>query len=126
MENSRLSFMPRYRTLFLLSATKKESSSKVIQRQLVLKKYEPFRAMVHKLRKAMRNCDNRCALEGIIDIDEDYFTIEASEQVTEGPAWQQYQSNIIVMAESTILENLDTKKRKRHCRYFKAKVLAEH
>lgn len=42
-----------YKTIFLLSTTKKGFSSKEIQRQLGLKRYEPVWAMVHKLRKAM-------------------------------------------------------------------------
>jgi hypothetical protein len=53
MESSKLSFMVWYKTIFLLSTTKKEFSSKEIQRQLGLKRYEPAWAMVHKLRKAM-------------------------------------------------------------------------
>ncbi len=53
MESSKLSFMTWYRTIFLMSTTKKGFSSKEIQRQLGLKRYEPVWAMVHKLRKAM-------------------------------------------------------------------------
>ena len=61
--------------MFLLTATKKSFSSKEIQRQLGLKCYEPVWAMVHKLRKAMGNKDDRCTLEGMTEIDEGYFTI---------------------------------------------------
>lgn len=53
MENSKLSFMLWYKTIFLLSTTKKGFSLKEIQRQLGLKRYEPVWAMVYKLRKAM-------------------------------------------------------------------------
>jgi hypothetical protein len=35
-------------------------------------------------------------------------------------------SNVMVMAESTVLENLEIGKVSRHCRYFKAKVLEDH
>jgi len=48
-------------------------------RQLGLKRYEPVWAMVHKLCKAMGNRDDRYTLEGMIEMDEGYFTIEASE-----------------------------------------------
>lgn len=65
--------------MFLLTATKKGFSSKEIQRQLGLKRYEPVWAMIHKLRKAMGNRDDRYTLEGMIEMDEGYFTIEASE-----------------------------------------------
>lgn len=47
MERSKLSFMIWYKTLFLLSTTKKGFSSKEIQRQLRLKRYEAVWAMVH-------------------------------------------------------------------------------
>jgi hypothetical protein len=62
MESSKLSFMIWYKTIFLLSTTKKGFSSKEIQRQLGLKRYEPVWAMVHKLRKAMGDCDDRYTL----------------------------------------------------------------
>ena len=65
--------------MFLLTATKKGFSSKEIQRQLGLKRYEPVWSMVHKIRKAMGNRDDRYTLEGMIEMDEGYFTIEASE-----------------------------------------------
>jgi len=35
--------------------------------------------MVHKLRKAMGNRDERYKLESMIEMDEGYFSIEASE-----------------------------------------------
>lgn len=44
-----------------------------------VKRYESIWAMVHKLRKAMGNRDARFTLEGMIEIDEDYFTVESSE-----------------------------------------------
>ena len=79
MQSSNLSFMIWYKTMFLLTATKKGFSSKEIQRQLGLKRYEPVWAMVHKLRKAMGNRDDRYTLEGMIEMDEGYFTVESSE-----------------------------------------------
>ena len=53
MENSNLSFLIWYKTMFLMSVTKKGFSAKEIQKQLALKRYEPLLAVVHKLRKAM-------------------------------------------------------------------------
>ncbi len=80
MQSSNLPFLIWYKTMFLLSATKKNFSNKEIQRQLGLKRYEPVWAMVHKLRKATGKRENRYTLEGIIEMDEGYFTIEASAQ----------------------------------------------
>ncbi len=36
--------------------------------------------MVHKLRKAMEEREDRYTLEGMVEADEYYFTIEASSQ----------------------------------------------
>ena len=79
MQGSNLPFLIWYKTIFILTATKKGFSSKEIQKQLGLKRYEPVWAMVHKLRKAMGKRDDRYTLEGMIEMDEGYFTIESSE-----------------------------------------------
>ncbi len=129
MQSSNLSFLIWYKTMFLLTATKKGFSSKEIQRQLGLKRYEPVWSMVHKLRKAMGNRDDRYTLEGMIEMDEGYFTIEASEhehQTQKAGRGSKTKSNVMIMAESTLLEDLDTGKVERQCRYFKAKVLEDH
>ena len=118
-----------YKTIFLLTATKKGFSSKEIQRQLGLKRYEPVWAMVHKIRKAMGKRDDRYTLEGMIEMDEGYFTIEASEhqhKTQKSGRGSKTKSNVMIMAESTVLENIETEKVDRQCRYFKAKVLENH
>lgn len=129
MQSSNLSFLIWYKTMFLLTATKKGFSSKEIQRQLGLKRYEPVWSMVHKLRKAMGNRDDRYTLEGMIEMDEGYFTIEASEQehkTQKAGRGSKTKSNVMVMAESTVLENIETGKVERQSRFFKAKVLENH
>jgi ISXO2-like transposase domain len=129
MQSSNLSFMVWYKTMFLLSVTKKGFSSKEIQKQLGLKRYEPVWAMVHKLRKAMGNRDARYTLEGMIEMDEAYFTIEASElERSQGLRGKgaKGKSNVAILAESTPLEDIDTGSKSSHCRYFKAKVLENH
>lgn len=129
MQSSNLPFLVWYKTMFLLSATKKGFSSKEIQRQLGLKRYEPVWAMIHKLRKAMGKRDDRYTLEGMIEMDEGYFTIEASEykhKTQKSGRGSKTKSNVMIMAESTVLEDIDTGKVERQCRYFKAKVLDDH
>lgn len=129
MESSKLSFMVWYKTMFLMSTTKKGFSSKEIQRQLGLKRYEPVWAMVHKLRKAMGERDDRYTLEGMIEMDEGYFTVEASQQehkTQKAGRGSKTKSNVMIMAESTVLEDIETGKVERQCRYFKAKVLEDH
>jgi transposase-like protein len=112
-----------------MTATKKGFSSKEIQKQLGLKRYEPVWTMVHKLRKAMGNRDALYTLEGMIEMDEGYFTVEASEieqlQQKAGRG-SKTKSNVGIMAESTPLEDTETGKISRQCGYFKAKVLTDH
>ena len=129
MESSNLSFLIWYKTMFLLSATIKGFSSKEIQKQLGLKRYEPVWAMVHKLRKAMGNRDSKYTLEGMIEMDEGYFSVEASEiERSKGIRGKgaKGKSNVAIMAESTPLEDIETGETSNHCRYFKAKVLSNH
>jgi transposase-like protein len=129
MQGSNLPFLIWYKTMFLVSATKKGFSSKELQKQLGLKRYEPVWAMVHKLRKAMGKRDARYTLEGMVEMDEGYFTIESSQiekkkgKRGRGAAGK---TNVAIMAESTRLENPDTGENSSQCRYFKAKVLDTH
>lgn len=129
MQSSKLSFLIWYKTMFLMTATKKGFSSKEIQKQLGLKRYEPVWAMVHKLRKAMGNRDAMYTLEGMIEMDEGYFTVEASEidklQQKAGRG-SKTKSNVGIMAESIPLEHIETGEKSRQCGYFKAKVLTDH
>lgn len=129
MQSSNLSFLVWYKTIFLLSATKKGFSSKEIQKQLGLKRYEPVWAMVHKLRKAMGNRDAKYTLEDMIEMDEGYFTVEASEiEKSNGGRGRGAagKTNVAIMAESVPLEDINTGEKSSQCRYFKAKVLTDH
>lgn len=129
MQASNLPFLTWYKTMSLLSATKKGFSAKEIQRQLKMKRYEPVWAMVHKLRGAMGKRDDRYTLEGMVEMDEGYFTIEASghdHKTQKAGRGSKTKSNVMVMAESTVLEDPKTGKVERQCRYFKARVLDGH
>lgn len=129
MQGSNLPFLVWYKTMFLLTTTKKGFSSKEIQKQLGLKRYEPVWSMVHKLRKAMGKRDARYTLEGMIEMDEGYFTVESSElEKAKGKRGRGAagKSNVAIMAESTQLEDIETGEKSSQCRYFKAKVLKTH
>ncbi|MBP1838705.1 IS1595-like element ISFoal1 family transposase [Formosa algae] len=129
LQDSNLPFMVWYKTIFLMTATKKGFSSKEIQKQLGWKRYEPIWAMVHKLRKAMGNRDAKYTLEGMIEMDEGYFTVESSElEQSKGVRGRGAvgKKNVAVMAESTVLEDTQTGEKQRQARYFKAKVLESH
>ena len=77
MQSSNLSFLIWYKTMFLMSVTKKGFSAKEIQKQLGLKRYEPVWHMTHKLRKAMGNRDARYTLEGFL---QSFFADDAYEK----------------------------------------------
>jgi hypothetical protein len=66
--------------MFLLSVTKKGFSSKEIQKQLGPKRYEPVWAMVHISYARLWGIEMLVThLEGMIEMDEGFFAIEASE-----------------------------------------------
>lgn len=77
----------------------------------------------------MGKMDARYTLEGMIELDEGYFTVESSEIEQEkgvrgrGTAGK---INTAIMAESTPLEDIETGTRSSQFRYFKAKVLTDH
>lgn len=108
---------------------KKGFSTNELQKQLGLKRYEPVWAMVHKLRRAMGNRDARYTLEGMIELDEGYFSV-ASKEIERGKGTRgrgaEGKQNVAVMAESTPLEDIETGKKEKHVRYFKARVLDSH
>lgn len=67
--------------------------------------------------------------KGMIEADEGYFTVEASaveRSKQKAGRGSKTKSNVMVMAESTVLEDVETGKIDRQCRYFKAKVLEDH
>jgi hypothetical protein len=126
LENSNLSFLTWYRAIFLMSVTKKGFSAKEMQRQLGMKRYEPVWAMVHKLRTAIDNKDARYTLEGMVEMDEGYFTVALSEPgKTKGKQGRGVSGkrNVSVMVESSPLEDGVTSKTSRQARCFKAKIL---
>lgn len=78
-QSSNIFFLIWHNTMILLTVAK-QGFSKEIQRQLALKRYIPVWTMIHKLRKTRVNKDHIYTLVDIvIEIDEDYFSIEALE-----------------------------------------------
>lgn len=75
------------------------------------------------------NRDARYTLEGMIELDEGYFSV-ASKEIERGKGTRgrgaEGKQNVAVMAESTPLEDIETGKKEKHVRYFKARVLDSH
>jgi hypothetical protein len=129
MENSNLPFRKWYLAMAFMSFTKKGLSAKELQRQLDHPRYGTVWSMMHRIRKAMGQRDDRYNLEGMIEFDEGYFSTETSEhdkQNLKRGRGSQKKTNVAVMAESIPLEDLPTGKTSKHCRYFKMKVLTSH
>ena len=129
MEFSKLSFLVWYKTMFLMSATKKGFSAKEIQTQLGLKRYEPVWAMVHKLRTAMGNRDSQYTLQDMVEFDEAYFSVAVNEiEKSKGIRGKgaKGKKHVGVFAEFIPLEDQKKKKKSKFCGYFKAIVLPTH
>ena len=127
VENSNLPLRTWYLCMALMSMTKKGISAKEVQKQLGYKRYEPIWSMMHKIRSAMGCRDGLYTLGGELEFDEGYFThgIRRGSKPKRGRG-SQNKRHVAVIAESTPLENLETGKASRQCRYFKMKVLTSH
>ena len=126
MENYKLPIRKWYLAMAFMSFSKKGISAAEMQRQLDHSRYETIWIMMHRIREAMGNRDGRYELAGMVEFDEAYFETETSEkdkQNLKRGRGSQRQQNVAVAAESTPLEDLETGKKGKHCRYFKMNVL---
>jgi hypothetical protein len=127
MESSKLPFRKWYLAMAFMSFSKKGLSACELQRQLDHSRYESIWAMMHKIREAMGNRDAIYSLTGEVGFDEAYFSKSSklSSKLKRGKGSQK-QQNVVVMAESTPLEDLETGRKSRHSRYFKMSVMNSH
>lgn len=126
MENHKLPIRKWYLAMAFMSFSKKGISAVEMQRQLDHSRYETIWVMMHKIREAMGKRDSRFELAGMVEFDEAWFETETSEkdkQNLKRGRGSQRQQNVAVAAESTPLEDPETGKKGKHCRYFKMKVL---
>lgn len=129
MENSRLSFRKWFFIMFLMTNTKKGISACEMQRQLEHSRYETIWDIMHRLREIMGKRDDLYQLEDMVEFDEGYFRVQTPKKEQENlkrGKGSQRQQNVAVMAESVYLEDPDTGKVSKQCRYFKLKVLENH
>ena len=126
MENHKLPLRKWYLAMAFMSFSKKGISAAELQRQLDHSRYETVWVMMHRIREAMGKRDGLYELTGMVEFDEAFFETETSEkdkQNLKRGRGSQRQQNVAVAAESTPLEDLDTGKKSKQCRYFKMKVL---
>lgn len=128
-ENSNLPLRKWYLAMAFMSFSKKGLSATELQKQLGHARYRTVWSMMHRIRVAMGKRDNLYQLEGMVEFDEGYFSTETNEKDKQNHKrgrGSQKQTNVAVMAESTPLEDVETGKISKHCRYFKMKVLKNH
>ena len=126
MENSNLPIRIWMMTITFITATKKGFSASELQKQLGMKRYEPVFRMYHKLRAVMGQRDDRYRLEDMVEYDEAYVGKSTKAQVRsklKRGRGTQKQSKVAVMAESTVLEDPESGKLNKSCRYFKMKKI---
>ena len=130
MHQSRLPFRYWFVAFHLLTSTKKSFSAKELQRQLGHKHYEPIWALLHKLRAVMGRRDSEYTLEGILELDEGFFSTEAPEDEKDNKLKRgrgsQKKSKVLVMAESVPVEpeeGVKTKDKPRKVNHIKMIVI---
>ena len=126
MENSNLPIKTGLLAMTFITATKKGFSATELQRQLGMKRYEPVFRMYHKLRVVMGKRDDRYRLEDMVEYDEAFVGKATKPKVKNNlkrGRGSQKQSKVAVMAESTILEDVDSGVLEKSCRYFKMKKI---
>lgn len=126
MQSSNLPIRTWMMAITFITATKKGFSAAELQRQLGMKRYEPVFRMYHKLRKVMGQRDERYRLEDMVEYDEAFVgkatKAKVRSQLKRGRGSQK-QSKVAVMAESTLLEDPESGKTDKSCRYFKMKKI---
>jgi len=129
IEHSNLPIRTWYLAMAFMTYSKKGISAAELQRQLNHSRYTTIWSLMHKIRSAMGKRDDLYDLRDMVEFDEAYFTVATKEfdkQNLKRGRGSQKQSNVAVMAESVALEDLNTGKKSKQCRYFKMKVLETH
>lgn len=109
MHGSQLPFRYWFVAMHLLTSTKKSFSAMEMQRQLGHKYYKPIWAMMQKLHDAMGKRDDKYKLDGVIELDEGFFTVEVADDDKGEPLKRgrgsQRKCKVLVMTESEPVDN---------------------
>jgi len=127
MEHSKLPFLYWYIAMHLLTSTKKSFSAAELQRQLGHKRYQPIWEMVCKLRDVMGKRDNLYQLTGEVELDNAFITTLVPEDQKDKPLKRgigsQKQSKVVVMSESTFVDNPKPGKKPKRVGHLKMVVI---
>ena len=129
MENSNLSIRKWFLIMLFMTSTKKGMSACEIKRQMGHTRYNTVLSVMNRIRDVMGKRDNLYQLNDMVELDEGFFETEVSVRVRaklKRGKGSQRQENVAVMAESVPLEDLETGKKSKSCRYFKMQVLDNH
>jgi len=128
-QNSSLPLSLWFKTIHLISATKKTFSALEVQRQLRYKNYETIWEMLHKLRWVMGKRDDKYKLDTYLEIDEGFFKV-VDKDISKGQLDEEQKRGsgsinhlkVLVLIESEPVEEQDEKykhKPKRKCGHLK-------
>jgi len=129
MENSNLSIRKWFLIMLFMTSTKKGMSACEIKRQMGHTRYNTVLSVMNRIRDVMGKRDSLYQLNDMVELDEGFFETEVSGKVRsklKRGKGSQRQENVAVMAESVPLEDLETGKKSKSCRYFKMQVLDNH
>jgi hypothetical protein len=129
MECSKLPFRYWFVAIHLLTSTKKSFSASEVQRQLGHKRFQPIWEMMHKLRNVMGKRDDEYQLSGQIELDNSFITTlipdDQKEEDLKRGAGSQKKSKVMVMTESTVVENPKPNKPPRKVHHIKMQLVLD-
>jgi hypothetical protein len=125
MHESKMSFLDWYLVMAFMSFSKKGISAKEMVRQLDKNRYESIWLLMHKIRKAMGTRDAIYQLTDMVEMDEGYFKADKEGRNIKSKRGKGSEDvvNTMVLAESTVVENIDNGKVSNHVRYYKMKAM---
>ena len=127
MEHSKLPFLYWYIAMHLLTCTKKSFSAAELQRQLGHKRYQPIWEMTCKLRDVMGKRDNLYQLSGQVELDNAFITTlipeDQKDKALKRGVGSQKQSKVVVMSESTFVDNPKPGKKPKRVHHIKMMVI---
>lgn len=128
LESSKLPYKYWMTAMFLMTMTKKSFSACDMKRILGHKRYEPIWLMMHKIRRVMGNRDDDYKLNDHMEMDEAFFEtvneLDQNEDLMRGRGSQR-QTKVLVIAESTAVENPKKHSKSRKCGYFKMRTMSD-
>ena len=115
--------------MHLLTSTKKTFSASEVQRQVGHKRFQPIWEMMHKLRNVMGIRDSEYQLSGQVELDNAFITTlipdEQKDEKLKRGAGSQNKSKVMVMAESSEVENPTPGKPPRKVNHIKMQVVPD-